>query len=67
MNINPNRPTDEQIIAAIKSGKTQMQIIKELGTHSQRIMQVKELISKKEVTKYRKSHFMADDFLMECY
>lgn len=44
--------TDKNISRLLKAGKTQLQIIKELGTHSQRIMKVKNgLVYKKKGSK----------------
>ena len=42
MNLKKDRPSDNEILALIEQGKTNLQIIAELGTHSQRITQLRK-------------------------
>jgi len=54
---------DSEIKKMLEAGKTQIQIIKELGTHSQRIQKVKH----KSAEKYSNSRIINESFLMKMY
>jgi len=41
MNLRKDRPTDKEILTLIEQGKTTLQIIAELNTHSQRITKLR--------------------------
>ena len=66
MNINPNRPSDKEIIEAIKQGKPPRVIIAELGTHTQRITQIRKRLNEdgEQVRDYHEriaSHYIFKD------
>lgn len=46
MNLNKNRPKDEEILELIEKGVPQKQICEQLGTHSQRIQKLKGKVRK---------------------
>jgi len=53
MKVRKDRPSDEQIKDAIRQGWTQMEIINKLGTHSQRINQIRGEMENRRVVKHQ--------------
>lgn len=64
MNVRKDSGTDEQIKQAIREGKTQLQIISELNTHSQRIQRIKKEMNNISYTYQTK---LKDSFILNCY